>query len=67
MIGPEHGGPPTAALGPYHSAIVLGGVPITLGGVVVVGVCLLVAGDVRCPCPAQGHRLLTHCCVARFT
>lgn len=63
-VGLEHGGPPTAALGPYHSAMVLGGVPITLGGVVVVGVCLLVTGDVRCPCPAQGQsRLVPSYCL----
>lgn len=62
-VGLEHGGPPTAALGPYHPAMILGGVPITLGGVVVVGVCLLVTGDVRCPCPAQANsRLMSLCC-----
>jgi hypothetical protein len=32
IIGPEHGGPPTAALGPYHSAILLGGVEDTQAG-----------------------------------
>ena len=31
-VGLEHGGPPTAALGPYHSAFILGGVPYPWAG-----------------------------------
>ena len=54
-VGLEHGGPPTAALGPYHSAMILGGVPHNLGR----GRCRrrLLTGHRRrampMPCPGQ--------------
>lgn len=43
---------------PIPFGLHLGRGTIPLGGVVVVGVCLLVTGDVRCPCPAQGPSTL---------